>query len=176
MHGIVFTLTEKLAKQVRTCSHYLQTHFAASAVPTEPHCSLHICDQYAQPAVENYLTQLAPQLSPCIVPITGLGQFFIPELEDIVLYLSVVRTAKLNQIHQLLYQSLSEVSSEFSALYTPFSWQPHITFGHVSKAQLPAAIDYLAQFAWQQETMLSNLAIMESAEQTFIKRFEVAIG
>ena len=175
MNAIVFTLEEKLAAQVAECSAYLVQHFDG-VKPTEPHCSIHICEQYELPVVKNYLTQLAPQISPCLVPITGLGQFFMSPEQRAVLYLSVVRTPKLAQLNELLYETLSNVTTDYHPLYRPFTWMPHITFGNVPLAQLPAAVGYLTQFSWQQETLLSKLAIMVETEETVVKQFEVAVG
>jgi 2'-5' RNA ligase len=160
MVGVVSLLDDASEQAVRTLWAKLETRYglreAPRAVPF-PHCSYQIAADYDLAALRERLPQVAAQHAPFSVTVSGLGAFEAPEP---VLYLAVQRNAALDALHTALWRALVEsgVAREWSPLYAPDAWIPHITL-----AQLDLTLEGLhaIQSAWADRDLRREIQISD---------------
>ncbi|HEY8323042.1 MAG TPA: 2'-5' RNA ligase family protein [Ktedonobacterales bacterium] len=129
MQGIVSLLDDASERAVRALWAELETRHDLREAPRSvpfPHCSYQIAAEYDLATLGAILSQVAARHAPFSVDVSGLGAFEAPEP---VLYLAVRRNAALDALHAALWRALVEggVAREWSPLYAPDSWVPHIT-------------------------------------------------
>ncbi|HKT37314.1 MAG TPA: 2'-5' RNA ligase family protein [Ktedonobacterales bacterium] len=163
MLGVVSLLHGADERAVRDLWAELAADYGLGEAPRRvpfPHVSYQIAADYDRVRLEEALAREAVRHAPIRVTLTGLGAFAAPEP---VLYLAVERNAALDALHAALWQSLvaGDVARQWSPLYAPGSWVPHITL-----AQLDLTLEGLRaiQSAWsgrdlRREVWLSDLAL-----------------
>lgn len=163
MLGVVSLLHGADERAVRALWAELATDYGLREAPRRvpfPHVSYQIAVDYDRARLAEALAREAARHGPIRVTLTGLGAFEAPEL---VLYLAVERNAALDALHAALWWALVEsgVARQWSPLYAPGSWIPHITL-----AQLDLTLGGLRaiQSAWsgrdlRREVWLSDLAL-----------------
>ena len=154
--GIATLLDDASEQAVRALWIELETRYGLCAAPRAvpfPHCSFQIAADYDLPALSQLLPRIAAQHAPVSVVVSGLGAFEEPEP---VLYLAVQRNAALDALHVALWRALVEggVAREWSPLYAPDVWIPHITL-----AQLDLTLEGLhaIQSAWADRDLRREL-------------------
>lgn len=184
MQGIVSLLDGASERAVRALWAELETRHGLCEAPRRvpfPHCSYQIVAEYDLAALGALLPRVAAQHAPFSVVVSGLGAFETPEP---VLYLAVQRNAALDALHAALWRALvaGGVAREWSPLYAPGSWIPHITL-----AQLDLTLEGLRaiQSAWadrdlRREVQFSGLTLggqaPEEAAQRPLLRFPLGSG
>jgi 2'-5' RNA ligase len=129
VQGIVSLLDDTSERAVRALWAELETRHSLREAPRSvpfPHCSYQIAAEYDLATLSAILPQVAARHTPFTVVVSGLGAF---EAREPVLYLAVQRSAALDALHAALWRALVEggVAREWSPLYAPDSWIPHIT-------------------------------------------------
>jgi hypothetical protein len=151
MHGVVSLLDDTHYVLVERLWAELAATFGVRGVyiTSYPHFSYHVAEHYDLAALEPILQRVAGQLAPFQVRTAGLGVFTGPQP---VLYVPVVRTLELSQLHATLWQALAPAAGGINDYYHPARWQPHITIGYGDMApdRLAAIIPFLAPrvFDW----------------------------
>ena len=128
MHGVVSLLDQDHYKKVETLWAELACTFGLRktlAVPY-PHFSYQVAGDYDLSRLEPILADLAQQQSPFLVKTTGLGVFSGPRP---VLYIPVVRSLELSQIHQRVWQAITPAGTKSIRLLHPHSLDAPHHFG-----------------------------------------------
>lgn len=174
MQGVVSLLDDTHYQVVEALRAELKQTFAVEGVYVTPypHFSYQVASYYDLQALEASLCNFAARQTPFQVSTAGLGIF---TGTSPVLYISVVRSPKLTQFHQALWQELIQTEQNIQEYYHPEQWMPHITigFGDLNSATLSAIIHYLSgrNFHWQ--ISINNLAFIHDTgtRQELIYRF-----
>src|SRR6266487_1182909 len=139
-----------------------------------PHFSYHVAQDYDVDKVEPVLQRISSNITTFKVRTSGLGIF---TGASPVLYIPVVRSLELTQLHQELWQEISTVSSGVQEYYNPDRWMPHITigFGDISKENLSQIIPFLAERDFNWEITVNNIALIydTGTKQELKSRFEI---
>jgi 2'-5' RNA ligase len=88
------------------------------------HFSWHVAEQYDTNRVRRVLEDVAGKYRAFEIYTAGLGLFTGVRP---VLYLPVVKTQWMAQLHSDLWNALDPFAMETSLLYSPLHWMPHIT-------------------------------------------------
>ena len=160
MPGVIFLLDEVNHARVEALWDQMEREFGvARGYPgAMPHFTIHLAAEYGLDATRAIVGEVARTQRPFAVPTSGLGVF---TGEMPILYIPVIRTRTLDDLHSRLYQELAPHCSGHFPYYSPESWMPHITIGQVNLAPqvLPALLEWLAHqpLSWQLEA--ATLAI-----------------
>jgi 2'-5' RNA ligase len=88
------------------------------------HFSWHVAEQYDSSSVKKILEDVAEKIIPFNIYSSGLGLFTGVRP---VLYLPVVKTQWMANLHADLWHALEPAAVGTSMLYSPQNWMPHIT-------------------------------------------------
>ncbi len=106
---------------------------------------------------------------------SGLGMFTGAHP---VLYIPVVRSQELTELHQELWEVIPTADSGVQEYYHPDQWMPHITigFGDMSKDNLSRIIPWLAERDFNWEITINNLALIydTGTKQELKARFDIS--
>jgi 2'-5' RNA ligase len=139
-----------------------------------PHFSYQVAQVYDVDKIEPVLQRITSNITTFKVRTSGLGIFtgFSP-----VLYIPVVRSLELTQLHEELWKEISPASSGVVEYYHPDQWMPHITigFGDISKDNLSQIIPFLAERDFNWEINVNNLALIydTGTKQELKSRFDI---
>ena len=140
-----------------------------------PHFSYHVADAYDAPRLEPLLAAFARAAEPFDVNTSGLAIFTGPVP---VLYLPVVRTAALTELHARLWPALEPLAAGSVSYYAPSAWLPHITlgFGDVTALSLAEAVRRLGESPFDWKIRIDNVALMEAVEGVQRVRWRFTLG
>lgn len=81
---------------------------------------------------------------------------------DPVLYIPVVRTAELSQLHQRLWTAVEPTSSGTQTYYSPANWLPHITLAQhdLTPENLPIITQWLNEQSLTWQIAIDNLSLI----------------
>jgi 2'-5' RNA ligase len=176
MDGIVSFLDSKHNQFIEELWAELKQEFSMDGVyiTPYPHFSYHVAQDYDVGKVEPVLQRITSNITTFKVRTSGLGIF---TGASPVLYIPVVRSLELTQLHQELWQEISTVSSGVQEYYNPDQWMPHITigFGDISKDNLSQIIPFLAERDFNWEITVNNLAFIydTGTKQEMKSRFDI---
>lgn len=154
MHGVVSLLPPKQYKLIEELWQKLADECGLKGVQVTPypHFSWQIGVDYPEPDTSQAIQAIAQETRPFTVRTNGLGIFSGPSP---VVYIPIVRSPKLNQLHKKLWQCLAPNAERPSSLYSPQTWVPHITmiFGENDNAAVLHGLELLAfrPFTWEIE-------------------------
>ncbi len=161
MHGIVSLLDNDHYQLVEDLWAELKREFSVQDVYVTPypHFSYHVAQHYDVDKIESVLDRIASNITTFKVRTTGLGIFTGPSP---VLYIPVVRSLELTQLHQELWEQISTASSSIVEYYHPDQWMPHITigFGDMSRENLSQIMPFLAERDFSWEITVDNLGLI----------------
>ncbi len=128
MHGIVSLLPEQYYHHVERLWAELQQEFSVRGVYVTPypHFSYQVALYYDLDKVASVLERIAENISTFQVRTSGVGIF---TGASPVIYIPVVRSLELSQLHEEIWNELSEAGSGIQEYYSPAQWMPHITVG-----------------------------------------------
>jgi len=125
-----------------------------------PHFSFQVAEQYDEEACGRYLAELAARTRPFRVRTAGLGIFTVA---NPILYIPVVRSPALSDIHRELWDNVRQkMPGAVAHYYSPEEWAPHITLAHgdVDQEKLADIVRVLSRRNFHWEFTVSNLAII----------------
>ena len=161
MEGIVSLLPEQYYQQVENLWAELQQEFAVQGLYNTPypHFSYHVAQHYEVEKVAPLLEQITGNISRFQIRMSGIGIF---NGASPVIYIPVVRSLELSQLHEELWKELSSVSSGIQEYYSPAQWMPHITigFGDITGENLPNIMHWLNEQDFTWECTIDNLALI----------------
>jgi len=161
MHGIVSVLNDPHYKFVEDLWTELELGCRLEGIKKTPipHFSWQVSEDYDFDRLKAALQVIAQTNQPFTVRTTGLGVF---SGQNQVLYIPVVRDARLSELHAQIWLALSELSVKPSPLYSPQVWVPHITLAHkdLDRDALDCAMHILAFRNYDWEIRVDNLSLV----------------
>lgn len=176
MHGIVTLLDYDHYQLVEDLWAELEREFSVQGVYVTPypHFSYHVAQDYDVDKLEPVLQRITSNITMFKVRTSGLGVF---TGVSPVLYIPVVRSLELTQLHEELWQEVATASSGVQQYYHPDQWMPHITigFGDISKENLSHIIPFLAERDFNWEITINNVALIydTGTKQELKSRFDI---
>ncbi len=176
MHGLVTLLDNDHYQLIEDLWAELERGFSVRGVyiTPYPHFSYHVAQDYDLELVEPVLKRIASNITPFKVKTSGLGIF---TGASPVLYISIVRSVELAQLHEELWQEIATASSGVQEYYHPDQWMPHITIGSgdINKDNLSQIIPFLANRDFFWEITVDNLAVIydTGTKQELKTRFDI---
>ena len=175
MHGVVSLLDDERYRLIEGVWEELSEKFGvASTFSTPfPHFTYQVSEEYDVSAVESALKGLAARARPFTVRTGGLGVFTSSRP---VLYVPIVRSPELNELHAEVWQTLKQnPTGEAAHYYESEMWLPHITLaqGEIDCKSLAEMIGALStrNFHWEMEVNNLSLIYDVGAEQGLRCRF-----
>jgi hypothetical protein len=160
-HGVVSLLDPIHTEKVEVIWKQLEDRcgFSGVKITPYPHFSWQIADEYDFSALEMTLKDLSGNFQPFKVHTTGIG-FFTGDHP--VVYLPVIRTAQLMDLHEQIWNRIHPYSREPSQLYAPEHWVPHITlvFGDLTQSTIGCLLEVLARMHLDWEILIDHLALI----------------
>lgn len=162
LQGVITVLDDAHYNLVEGMARGLQEAFGvAEAKPTlRPHFSYHVAESYDGERVKERLRVLGQEMGVFRVQTTGLGIFMGGPAP--VVYVNVVRDARLAQVHERVYGAVQGLARDANVHYEPMNWVPHITLGdkYLRPGTLPDIIRWLQDqnFVWDIE--VNNLTFI----------------
>ena len=116
--------------------------------------------------LQQTMLDLGNEISPFEIQISGLGIFQGPSP---ILYLPIVKTKFLFDIHSKILGSISPYIAEASDFYKENNWIPHITLAirDINLDNLSCAVDRCMQFDLSFRLKIDHLAILYMDDETF---------
>lgn len=133
---------------------------AQQVQPTRmPHLSWHVSMDYDPVALDDFLKHILSSLKPFEIHTTGVGIFSAPQP---VVYLPVVKTRALLDLHEMLWKGVSPLTQSGNRLYSPDVWVPHITIAYESSLleNICGVIDELAVKPLETTLKFDHLAVI----------------
>ncbi len=130
-----------------------------------PHLSLGVAATAAEATLSERLAALAAQHAPLVLTLSSIGLF--PTNEPVV-YLGVVMTDRLLQLHKEVHALLAQETMGAWPYYLAGSWVAHVTLARgVARDQLGAAVQLVAgQVRLPFEVNAESLALAEITPTT----------
>ena len=124
---------------------------------------MHLAAAYDLEATDAVVEELANTRAPLDVTTAGLGVF---SGEQPIIYIPVIRTRALDDLHLRLYRSLAPHCRDHVAYYAPERWMPHISIGQVNITPdvLPSLLAWLSHQPLSWEMSAATLAIGENSD------------
>jgi 2'-5' RNA ligase len=176
MHGIVSLLDNVHNQLVEELWAELKREFSVDGVYITPfpHFSYHVAQDYEVDKILPVLERITSNITTFTVRTSGLGIF---TGASSVLYIPIVRSLELTQLHQELWKQISTASSGIVEYYHPDQWVPHITigFGDISKDKLSQMIPLLAERDFNWDITVNNIAFIHDTgtKQELKTRFDI---
>ncbi len=124
-----------------------------------PHFSYQTAESFDIDPLEAALQDLAFGIAPFTVRTAGIGVFTgeIP-----VFYLSLVKTARLLTLHQMVWERVSPFGRTINELYAPEYWIPHISLAYrdITPTKLACALEGLIYSPLDIEIVVDNLSVI----------------
>jgi len=176
MEGIVSLLDDKHYQLVEDLWTELVREFETRDVYVTPypHFSYHIAAHYDIESLTPIIERITSNIATFQVRTSGLGIF---TGATPVIYIPVVRSLELTQLHEALWQEISPTASGTQEYYHPNQWMPHITigFGDINKENLPSIVRWLNERDFTWEITVNNIAYIQDTgtEQVLKARFDI---
>lgn len=123
-----------------------------------PHFSWHVAERYDQDLLQQALKELCAHTRPFQVHTAGLGVF---SREHPVVFISLVKDARLLQLHKRLCRVVAPLATGEIEYYLPANWMPHITlvFEDLSRDNLSCVLERLVFRSFEWSFSVDNLAL-----------------
>lgn len=123
------------------------------------HLSWQGAQGYQLESVHDVLGEIACSTKAIPIKTAGIGVF---SGHEPVLFLNVVKSHRLMELHEMLWDRIIPFSQEYNAYYAPDEWVPHITLTHgpFLPADLACAISELMFEPLSLELNIDNLALI----------------
>jgi 2'-5' RNA ligase superfamily len=176
MHGIVSLLPEKYYRRVESLWDELEREFSVRGVYITPfpHFSYNVAQHYEVDKVLPVLKRITSNITTFQVRTSGIGIF---NGASPVIYIPVVRSLELSQLHEELWNELSTAGTGIQEYYSPAQWMPHITigFGDINRDNLPTIVRWLNERDFTWEFTVDNLAFIHDTgvRQELHSRYDI---
>ncbi len=177
MNGIVSLLDKDHYQLIEDLWAELEREFSIRGVyiTPYPHFSYHVAQHYDVEKLEPILKRITSNITTFQVRTSGLGIF---TGTSPVLYIQVVRSLELTQLHEELWRELSTAGSGIQQYYHPEQWMPHITigFGDINKDKLSQIMPVLATRDFNWEITIDNISLIydTGTKQELKSRFGIS--
>jgi 2'-5' RNA ligase len=166
MQAVITVLDDQHCRAVQDIWGELEQDFGIRGTSVHvpiPHVTYQGAEAYDRDRMEGILQRIARETSSFTIETDGLGIFTGPTP---VLYMPVVRSPALTQLHQRVWQAITDVGMGTLLVYAPEHWIPHITLaqGDVTSTELAAITRRFGDRRLQWRIPLTNLALITSDE------------
>lgn len=170
MIAIASLLDTKASERVSEIIGNLEQKFGLTGVKVTPypHLTALTAEIPDMDELKEYLELTCLETRNITVRTTGIGVFPGP---NPVIFIPVLRTNSLNDLHGRLHRDISEMSTEMGVYYNPNLWLPHITLalGDTTPELLGPVLAFLCDYNFNWEITLDNLTIMQKCGDYFLK-------
>ena len=177
MIAITSLLDKTHSERVTELTELLEHKFGLNGVKMTPypHLTVLTAEVPDMEELKEYLELTCLETAPFTIRTTGLGIFPGPSP---VVYIPVLRTPPLNQLHSKLHRDISEMSSEMGVYYNPNMWLPHISLalGDTTPAMLGPVLTFLCNYNFNWEINLDNITILQKCGEFYLKDDEFRLG
>ncbi|MCJ8163719.1 2'-5' RNA ligase family protein [Pontibacter sp. E15-1] len=177
MIAIASLLDKTATERVSDLTDQLEKKFGISGVKITPypHLTALTAEVPDMEEFKEYLESTCLETRKLTVRTTGLGVFPGP---NPVIFIPVLRTPPLNNLHERLHRDISEMSTEMGVYYNPKLWLPHITLalGDTTQELLGPVLNFLGTFNFNWEITLDNLTIMQKCGEYYLKEDAFQFG
>ncbi len=134
-------------------------------VPNDPHLSWFVAEKFDESAVKQEFSVFARELEEFEIHTNGIGLF---TGERPILYIPVVKTKQLLDVHAKIWNSLSSYGENLTDFYSPENWIPHITItsDDSSLIDLGCILSALMHVDLKMKIPVDNLALIFSEESS----------
>ena len=168
MQAVISILDALSCERVESLWKELERAFSIRATKARapfPHLSYQGAAAYKQDQLQAALEDIAKETAPFEIETHGIGIFTgaLP-----VLYIPVVRSPALLQLHQRVWHALESIGTEITTIYGAEHWIPHITLaqGDIRHDQLPDIMRLLSQRTFTWHSAITNLTVLETTSDT----------
>lgn len=143
-------------------------------IPQDPHFSWFVAEKFDEPELKKRFPELARQLTEFEISTNGIGLF---TGEKPILYIPIVKTRRLLELHEEIWSKLSPLGAKLSAFYQPDQWIPHITMtsDDASLANITCIVEAISPLTLTMTIPVNNLALIYSEENSagisFVQQF-----
>jgi 2'-5' RNA ligase len=143
-------------------------------IPENPHFSWMVAENFDETAARRIFEEMSPRIKGLSINTNGLGLF---TSKKPILYIPIVKTKELLEIHDELWQQLSPFGNHLENFYHPSQWIPHITLASedLSISRLQCILESIVQVPINATFPVDNLALIYSDEDSagisFIQEF-----
>jgi 2'-5' RNA ligase len=173
MIAIASLLDDIYSEKVTELTNQLELRFGLKEVKMTPypHLTLLTAEIPDMEELKDYLELICLETPVFNIRTTGLGIF---PGENPVIYIPVLRTPPLNQLHSRLHKEVAEMSSEMGLNYNQNMWLPHITLalGDTSQELLGDVLSFLNNFRFNWKIKIDNLTILRRCGDFYLKEDE----
>jgi 2'-5' RNA ligase len=177
MIAIASLLDSKASERVSELTENLEKKFGLTGVKITPypHLTVLTAEIPDMEELKEYLELTCLETRKITVRTTGLGVFPGPSP---VIFVPVLRTPPLNDLHSRLHRDVAEMSTEMGVYYNPNLWLPHISLalGDTTPELLGPVLTFLGDYNFNWEITLDNLTIMQKCGNFFLKDDEYHFG
>ena len=170
MIAIASLLDTTTSERVSELTSNLEIKFGLTGVKITPypHLTALTAEIPDMEELKEYLEQFCLNTRKITVRTTGLGVF---PGQHPVIFVPVLRTPPLNDLHGRLHRDIAEMSTEMGVYYNPNLWLPHISLalGDTTPEVLGPALTYLGNNNFNWEITLDNLTIMQKCGDFYLK-------
>lgn len=161
MQAIASLLDPVTNEQTKDLWRVLEEKCGLAGIKTTPypHFSWLSCEDLDWARVCKKLEKITSKVSGFRVNTAGIGIF--PGANPI-LYIPVIKTPELLQIHQLIWKEVAQYLIKPQDYYLPDQWMPHITLAHgdLNQDNLACAIRDLALDSRVYEIFVDNISVI----------------
>jgi 2'-5' RNA ligase len=124
-----------------------------------PHFTWQSAENYTLELAEPVLQKITARFTPFVVLTAGIGIFTGPTP---VLYLALIKTQVMINIHQVLWDELVPSGNLVNEYYSPSRWVPHITLAirDITPQNLACALEGMLYYPFEMEVVVDNLAVI----------------
>lgn len=124
-----------------------------------PHMSFHVAGSYDLNVLRPALAGIAADTAPTRIHTSGLGVF---TGDRPILYVPVVRTGELNELHRRISGAAVRAAVEPSSHYAADRWAPHITLGYgdLEPQRLAQVLEIFGSRDFTWDVILDNLSVI----------------
>lgn len=161
MHRLVSLLPVQYARQTQDLWEQLEETFGLSPVHSTvpPHFTWQAAQSYDFERLDGLLAQISSEWKPFPLTTAGIGMF---TGRRPLLYIHIVKTARLLQFHNRLWQAAQAAGETFNPQFLPENWLPYIglTAGGLNETNITEVLKFLSfrPFTW--EMSIDNLTVL----------------
>lgn len=161
MHRLVSLLPEQHARRTQDLREQLDATFGLNTVRNTliPHFTWQAAQSYDFEHLNALLAEISSEWRPFPLTTAGIGMF---TGRRPVLYIPIVKTAQLLQLHQRIWQETQAAGQSFNPLFLPESWLPYIVLaaGGLNESNITEVLKFLSfrPFTW--EMSIDNLTVL----------------
>lgn len=130
-------------------------------IPQTPHFSWMVAERFEEDSLKEAFEAFGRKTKPFTIHTTGMGIF---TGEKPILYLPIVKTEPLLQLHNELWRTLFPLGMNQNTVYHPSQWMPHVTVigDEVKSPQMACVLESIITLDLEMTIEVNNLSLIFS--------------